>query len=195
MMRRLLPAVVASALAGLVATLPMSIVMLLMRRRLPWHERYALPPRQVTMGVLEKAHLPKPPRREQRTALTAVAHFLYGLVVGALYAPVAQALAKLQPALSGLAGMVFGLGVWSGSYLGWLPAFGILSPATEHPRRRNILMIVAHLVWGLTLGLLVRGWQAVEPAALERARAPLSMSEPRAEITRPGRPVRLAGGV
>jgi len=39
--------------------------------------------------------------------------------------------------------------------LGMLPALGILHPATEHPARRNALMIGAHIVWGTTLGLAV----------------------------------------
>jgi hypothetical protein len=54
-----------------------------------------------------------------------------------------------------LAGVGFGLAVWAVSYLGWLPAAGILSPATEHPARRNALMIGAHVVWGATTGLAV----------------------------------------
>ena len=33
---------------------------------------------------------------------------------------------------------------------------GILSPATRHPWRRNLLMIVAHVIWGVTLGEGVR---------------------------------------
>jgi hypothetical protein len=45
--------------------------------------------------------------------------------------------------------------VWAGSYLGWLPAAGILSPATEHPARRNALMIASHVVWGAAAGVIV----------------------------------------
>jgi hypothetical protein len=53
-----------------------------------------------------------------------------------------------------LAGAGFGVAVWAGSYLGWLPAAGILSPATEHPPRRNALMIASHVVWGATAGVV-----------------------------------------
>jgi putative membrane protein len=45
------------------------------------------------------------------------------------------------------------------SYLGLLPALGILRPATEHPERRNALMIVAHLIWGSITGLIVARMQ------------------------------------
>jgi putative membrane protein len=54
-----------------------------------------------------------------------------------------------------LKGSLFGLIVWSGSYLGLLPGLEILSPATRHPAGRNALMIIAHIVWGSTLGVLV----------------------------------------
>ena len=47
--------------------------------------------------------------------------------------------------------MAYGLGVWAMSYLGWIPAARILTPAHRHPLRRNLLMIAAHIVWGLTL--------------------------------------------
>jgi uncharacterized membrane protein YagU involved in acid resistance len=46
---------------------------------------------------------------------------------------------------------MYGLGVWALSYLGWIPAARILAPAYRHPVRRNLLMIAAHVVWGLTL--------------------------------------------
>jgi uncharacterized membrane protein YagU involved in acid resistance len=55
-----------------------------------------------------------------------------------------------------LRGALAGLALWVGSYLGWLPAVGILRPATRHPWRRNLLMIVAHIVWGVTLGEMTR---------------------------------------
>jgi hypothetical protein len=45
-----------------------------------------------------------------------------------------------------------GVAIWAGSYLGWLPTVGILTPATRHPWRRNLLMIVAHVIWGVALG-------------------------------------------
>ena len=32
--------------------------------------------------------------------------------------------------------------------MGWIPAFGVLKPATEHPLRRNAVMLGAHFVWG-----------------------------------------------
>jgi hypothetical protein len=51
------------------------------------------------------------------------------------------------------AGVSWGLAVWAGSYQGWLPAAKILRPATEQPARRTLLMIGAHVVWGMVLGI------------------------------------------
>lgn len=148
-MRRLL----IGSLAGLAATVPMTAAMVWMHRRLPEDEQYPLPPRQVTMnvaeaaGVVEREELGEPEKR----AATLVAHFAYGAGVGALYGPVASQL-PLPPVVSGMA---YGVAVWAGSYLGWLPAAGLLAPATEHPARRTALMIAAHLVWGASAGALV----------------------------------------
>jgi hypothetical protein len=36
--------------------------------------------------------------------------------------------------------------VWFASYLGWVPAVGILAPADLHPLQRSLLMIAALIV-------------------------------------------------
>jgi hypothetical protein len=110
------------SLAGLTATVPMTLAMEAMHGALPAGERYPLPPREITEVMTEGAGL-------------------------------RGACALRVPPVAG--GAAFGLAVWAGSYLGWLPAAGILRPASEHPARRNALMIAAHVVWGATTGLLV----------------------------------------
>lgn len=139
------------ALAGLAATVPMSLAMKLMHEQLPEHEQYPLPPRAVTMEIAEEAGVKEKLDEPEREGLTWAAHFAYGAGCGAVYAPLARR-SGLPPVLSGAA---FGVAVWAGSYLGWLPAAGIISPATEHPPRRNALMIAAHVVWGVAAGVLV----------------------------------------
>jgi putative membrane protein len=79
--------------------------------------------------------------------------FLFGAVAGSLYAMFDDRI----PLHRSVKGSLMGLAVWSGSYLGWIPAFGILTSATKHPWRRNMLMIVAHLIWGVVLGMLTQG--------------------------------------
>ena len=142
------------ALAGLAATAPMTLAMKLMHASLPRHEQYPLPPRQVTEGMAEKAGVNEHLDEEERAAATWVSHFAYGTACGALYGALSDGLDGLgvPPALSGVG---FGLAVWAGSYLGWLPAAGLISPATEHPPRRNALMIAAHVVWGAAAGVML----------------------------------------
>jgi hypothetical protein len=137
----------AAALGGLAATVPMTVAMEAMFHRLPWLQKYPLPPRPVTMRMLQAVGLSPPPRDDQRLALTLLGHFGYGTAAGAVYGLLAR---RLLP--GALGGAAYGLGVWAGSYLGWLPAAGIHPPATMTPAQRNALMIAAHLIWGATLG-------------------------------------------
>lgn len=135
--------------AGLIATIPMTLFMRSAWKHLPVDEQYALPPRQITRNVVR-------PRRfwrmsaEKQTALTLFLHFLFGAAAGSVYGMVEDKIPLQNSVKGSLAGVV----VWAGSYLGWIPALGILPPATEHPWRRNVMMIVAHLIWGSTLGAL-----------------------------------------
>jgi hypothetical protein len=103
---------------------------------LPDDERYPLPPREIVDRSVEADD-----ERSARSR-TLLAHFGFGGLAGALFA--------LLPSVRG-GGIAYGLGVWMLSYLGWIPAARILTPAHRHPLRRNLLMIVAHIVWGLTL--------------------------------------------
>ena len=135
------------ALAGLTATLPMSAAMELGADQLPRRERYPLPPRLITSNLARKAGYRHRLSDAEIKALTLASHFGYGATMGAIYGAV------VPPKLVGVkSGVLFGLCVWASSYLGLLPALGILSNATEHPARRNALMIGAHVVWGSSLG-------------------------------------------
>jgi hypothetical protein len=145
--------IVLGALAGLAATVPMSVAMKVMHQQLPEDEQYPLPPRAVTMEMAERAGVKEELGEGEREAATWAGHFGYGAACGALYG--ALAANRRVPPLA--AGVGFGLAVWAGSYLGWLPAAGIIRPATEHPPRRTALMIAAHAVWGATTGLVVAG--------------------------------------
>ena len=145
------PALLQGALAGLLATAPMTAVMLILHRLLPGYERYPVEPYRVTTRVARRVGLSRLlDDKADRVAATTAAHFGYGAAAGALFPPLAARL----PLPAVLAGTLYGLAVWGTSYLGLLPALGLLSPATRHPRRRNALMIAAHLVWGAVLGLL-----------------------------------------
>lgn len=143
----------AGALAGCVAAVPMTAVMLVLQRLLPLRQRYPLPPAQVTRRLAARFGLGRHTGSGEWSAPVLASHFAYGTAGGAVYALGARAI-PLPPAVGGAA---YGLAVWLASYLGWLPAFGVQRSATEQPNRRRMLMIAAHLVWGVTLDVALRG--------------------------------------
>jgi hypothetical protein len=139
------PALVIGAIAGIVATTAMTIAAAALFRRLPSTERYPLPPREITDQVSLKV-LGTRLQEPAALAATFIDHFAFGAVAGALYwAP----FPSRDRSLASSVGYAFA--VWSVSYFGWVPAFGLLRPAHEHPPRRSILMIAAHAVWGSVL--------------------------------------------
>ena len=144
--------IIRGAGAGLLATFPMTVFILTAWKRLPAREKYPLPPRLITRKLVKEANPPVRLNDRQLTALTLFLHFLFGALTGSLYGIFEDRISLNR----NIKGSLMGLAVWSGSYLGWIPAFGILPLATEHPWRRNLLMIVAHLVWGVTLGVFTR---------------------------------------
>jgi putative membrane protein len=140
--------------AGLIATVPKSAMMLGIHRLLPSHEQYALPPEQITHELITTMRNSVSSGKHERKALTVPLHFGFGAAAGAVYGVLAAMLPLREKSL--LTGVVFGWLVWLTAYLGFLPAMNVLPPATEHPTRRNTLMIVAHMVWGGCVGWLVR---------------------------------------
>ena len=77
---------VLGVICGIAATGPMSVVMVLLHRRLPDRERYPLPPREITMKAVGEVVEPEDLAPATRSALTWLAHFGYGGGAGALYA-------------------------------------------------------------------------------------------------------------
>jgi uncharacterized membrane protein YagU involved in acid resistance len=154
-------------IAGLTATAPMTVAMELMHRRLPRHEQYPLPPRQITMKLADEVGLAEHLDEPQRRDATLLGHFAYGALTGALYGPIA----KRVPGNPLLKGAAFGVGLWAASYAGWLPAAGIMPPPARQPARRNALMILAHVVWGAATGLVADRLEEAERGAFSRSPA------------------------
>ncbi len=123
------------AIAGIAGTMAMTSAMRRLHARLPGKERYPLTPREI---IDSAADLPD----EDARSITVAAHFAYGAACGALLAAADHRIGKRSGALAGTA-------IWLGSYMGWVPALGLLRPATEHPLRRNALMVGAHIAWGI----------------------------------------------
>jgi len=144
---------VAGAVAGFVATIPMTLAMKAMHEMLPEEEKYPLPPRLIVENAEQAAGVEEKLDEKDEHRLTLASHFAYGTATGAIYGAAMNAMDAEPNAMNGVA---YGLGVWTASYLGLLPAVGLLAPATEHPARRNALMIAAHVVWGASLGWTAR---------------------------------------
>ena len=125
---------VVGAVAGFVATMAMTSAMRRLHGKLPAKERYPLTPREIVDSTLD-------PPLSVAPDLTIAAHFAYGAACGAL-------LAAANPRIGRLGGALAGGGIWLASYMGWIPAFGVLKPATEHPPRRDLVMLGAHFAWG-----------------------------------------------
>ena len=144
-------------IAGFVATLPMTMAVRAIHRRLPARERYPAPPRELLDATVEAANAAL--EEESARDLTIAAHYLYGAGSGAL-------VAALLPRPGIGAGAAAGAAIWAGSYLGWIPAVRLLKPASRHPARRNAMMIAAHLVWGAATAIALRELRADQEAIL-----------------------------
>jgi hypothetical protein len=140
------------AAAGLAATAAMTVMMFAARRRGTMRK---LPPERITEAMLDALRL----RRSERTenVISSVAHLAYGAGAGALFAVLAGSLRR--PGTRVLAGPAYGLALWAASYVGWVPALGIMPPPHRDGRRRPTAMVLAHVTYGAVLGWLLRGRQ------------------------------------
>jgi uncharacterized membrane protein YagU involved in acid resistance len=145
-------------IAGFIGTMAMTAAMRRLHERLPEEESYPLTPREIVDSTAEQAEVSL--TSEAAKDVTTAAHFAYGTACGSMLAAVAP---RMGPAT----GAAAGVGVWIGSYLGWLPAAGILKPATDHPARRNGLMIGVHLVWGAATALSMRELLLIRDTMIE----------------------------
>jgi hypothetical protein len=151
----------AGAIAGFAATAPMTFVMDRLYRRLRAAGWSALPPRIVTRQAAEAVGAHRELSSRELNGLTLLAHFGYGAACGAAYA----ALTPRSPVPHPVGAVGWGLAVWAGSYLGWLPAVGLHPSATREPRDRNGLMIAAHIVWGAATGALLEAFERSRSAS------------------------------
>jgi hypothetical protein len=139
--------------AGFVATAPMTVAMEAMHRQLPERERQPLPPRQITMNAARKARVAHHLDDEKdRFGATLAAHFAFGSAMGGAYALAAPHL----PGPPVVRGVGFAMLVYAANYLGLMPAAGLTPHAPKDTPRRIGLMLAAHVVWGATIGLLLK---------------------------------------
>ena len=138
-------------IGGAVATGPMTIAMVALHKKLPPGRRHSLPPREITSKLTRALGIRHRLSEDAMATATLVNHFAYGAAAGVSLATVKS----FSPVQALAIGPIYGVIVWALSYLGILPTGGILKPATRHAPERNILMVVAHLIWGFTLALFI----------------------------------------
>ena len=155
-MGQLAERMIRGAIAGLAATGPMTIFMVLAHRYLPRSQQYELPPATITDSALQKLGLADQVPAASQEALSVANHFAYGATTGALYGWLDAEPTDPAPGRPRYArAIAYALGIWTGSYLGWLPAAGVHRSALREPLARNALMLAAHVVWGAGLALTV----------------------------------------
>ena len=133
---------------GAIATIAMSAVMIAGDRSGLMGEQ---PPTVITRFALGKGSVDLPPMAA--SLIAPGAHLAFGALGGAVFG----LLRRVFPALpGGLLGVSFALVIWAVSYKGWIPALGILPPPGDDRPGRPLVMIIAHVVYGLVLGRLVR---------------------------------------
>jgi hypothetical protein len=148
-MHGVLDTLVDGAVAGAVATVPMSGVMLAAGEAGAMGRQ---PPRLITDAALDAAGVEQPSEAASRSA-AAAAHVGFGTAAGAVFALLQATLRpRTSPVVNGVA---FGLAVWALSYEGWVPALGIMPRPEDDRDGRPQSMIAAHIVYGAVLGALV----------------------------------------
>lgn len=165
------------AAAGLAATLPMTAFMVAAHRLLPLHQRRELPPARIAGAVLRTAGL-KSPAEATASATVLANHLAYGAAMGAIYRGVIHP--QGEPTVP--RGLAYGLGVWAGGYLGWLPLTDLHPSAVNEPRERNALMVLAHVVWGISFCASLRMIEELRRAQLDGENKTMSKASDRFTI-------------
>jgi len=175
MVRLDIEALADGSIGGGVGTVAMSLVMLGARRAGLVGE---LPPSRMAAALCDAVGLRARPRWA-RNALAVVLHLGFGAATGGLFALLRGRLRlPVAPALQGLA---YGLVVWLVSYMGWVPAVGLMPVATRDEPRRPVVMVCAHGVYGAILGALVgrrSRRRGMPPARQDASRRTISPTRP-----------------
>lgn len=137
------------AIAGLGATVLMSVVML-GARRLGLTDR--LPPDKIAERVIQTA-TDRPSSEDEERILASVLHLGFGTLSGTAFGLLAVGLPGLHAGWLAGIGAIYATGIWLVSYQGWVPGLRIMPPSSTDDRGRVGTMITSHWVYGITLGL------------------------------------------
>jgi hypothetical protein len=121
------------------------------------------PPAEISRNAAEATRLPVA-FRTASSRLWPVPHLVYGAGCGVLYSLIRRRLPHSVLA----AGPLYGAAVWAVGYSGYLPVLQLYPSPPDDLHPRATTMIIAHLLFGLTVAALV---QLREPAHPFHARA------------------------
>ena len=152
-MRKRLRSAMAGGLAGAVATLAMSAVLLAGKGA----GLYGAHPPELLIkrATARDGPLPTLQPEEQDTAWP-LGHLQFGSAVGALYGCLRPNLPADLRSIAG--GAMVGGGLWLVNYGALAPAFELLPPIPRDDLGRQATNAVAHLVYGATLAGLLEWW-------------------------------------
>ena len=149
-MQRDVEALVDGVIGGCVATAAMSVVMLAAEKTGVMDRQ---PPEEIAEAALEAVGVPPDRTGATEDAVALLAHFGFGATTGALFGVLHR---RLRPPIPPVVhGIVFGSLIWAVSYKGWIPAMGIMPPPERDQPGRPATMLLAHWVYGGTLGALI----------------------------------------
>jgi hypothetical protein len=148
-MQRDMRAILDGALGGVVGTAGMSAFMLAAGKAGLMGEH---PPDTIAGAALDAVGI-RQQDEEAQNALAILLHFGFGISCGMLFGVLHRRLPLRLPAA--LHGMIFAAIIWVTSYQGWIPALGIMPPASEDRPDRPRIMLLAHLIYGAILGGVV----------------------------------------
>jgi hypothetical protein len=107
------------------------------------------PPRRIVRALLFPGSANS--RKPGEGPLGHLAHLGFGASMGAVFG---LSNSHRRPPVA--VGITYALGVWAVSYEGWVSAAGILPPAHADWPKRDMAMVVAHILYGATLALVLR---------------------------------------
>lgn len=136
------------AVAGGVATVPMSAWMAGVKAVAGRRAHGEQPPRRITRTAAEAADLPAEEHPRATDAATLVLHLGTGAGLGTV-------LALLDRRPAAWRGALFGVAVYSVAYGGVVPALRIMPPPTDDRPARQWSIATAHVVFGATAGAVL----------------------------------------
>jgi uncharacterized membrane protein YagU involved in acid resistance len=108
-----------------------------------------MPPEKITAKFLNTVGIDR--SRTQQDVLATLTHVGFGAAAGAVFGMAAPRRLMARIPL----GMAYGTAIWGVSYMGWVPALGIMPQPDRDRRDRQLVMLAGHLVYGTALALMV----------------------------------------